>query len=582
MELKNSILEKLQVITSELIAGTDISLDSVKIGLERPQDSTHGDWSTNLAMQLASRLKRSPRQVAEEIVSKFDLNIDSTLYKVGLSSVDVAGPGFINFKFANEYFVNQLASEKSLLEQIKTTTPQRIMVEFGHPNTHKLPHIGHFYSYVAGNSIAALLEARGHDLFRVNYQGDIGPHVAKCIYGWQEKGRQIPDTLIEKVRHLQECYQFGATAYEEDPEAKEKITEINREIYKDDSAIKADWELTRQWSLDYYLQFEKRIGVDQKIHYLESALWKKGMKIVRSKIGEVFEESDGAVIFPGEKYGLHNRVFITRYNTATYECKEVGLNQQKMQDWAYDLTIIPTASEQNGYFDVVIEAISRAIPELKDKIEHIGFGMVSLSTGKMSSRSGKILSAPDLLEAIENRVAEVVANREGLNDAEKQEIVSKVSQAAVKYSFLKGNILQNMSFDLEESISFEGNSGPYLQYTYARIKSVLRQSPESKGSDLSAVELLKLLTQDSELALIKWLERFAETVVNAADSRSPHLISTYNFELSQYFNSFYRSHHINTAESADLIAARRYLAEKVANTLRTGLNLLGIEVVEKM
>jgi arginyl-tRNA synthetase len=306
------------------------------------------------------------------------------------------------------------------------------------------------------------------------------------------------------------------------------------------------------------------------------------MEIVRENIGTVFTESDGAIVYKGEQDGLHTRVFITKQNTATYECKEVGLNWQKMQDWQYDLTIIPTASEQNGYFDVVIKAIEKAVPELDNKIEHIGFGMVSLTSGKMSSRKGNILSAPELVTTVEEEVGKIVNSREGFTAEEKLRITEKVAMAAVKYAFLRSNIMQNMTFDIKESVSFEGNSGPYLQYTYARIKSVLNTPVDTSLPKNNTKSVLSALNSPSEIALIKWIERYEETVTGAADSRSPHLIANYLFELAQRFNSFYKQNSINSAETNQLIAARRQLSESVANLLAHGLGLLGIEVVEKM
>jgi arginyl-tRNA synthetase len=252
-----------------------------------------------------------------------------------------------------------------------------------------------------------------------------------------------------------------------------------------------------------------------------------------------------------------------------------------MQDWPYDLTIIPTASEQNGYFKVVIEAIGQALPELKGKIKHIGFGMVSLSTGKMSSRKGNILSAHDLLELAVKRVGEIVADREGLSPEQKHEIAETVGIGAVKYAFLKSDILQNMTFDLEESVSFEGNSGPYLQYTYARIQSVLGQG-EFASSESTAEQLTSLLTKASELAVAKKLTEFPKVLKSAAEQQSPHLVATFLFELAQAFNSFYKQESINSAETKELASVRRFLASKTAEILKSGLGLLGISTVEKM
>ncbi|MFW5702386.1 MAG: arginine--tRNA ligase [Candidatus Dojkabacteria bacterium] len=559
---------------------TGLDFDAVK--LERPADESHGEWSTNIALVLSKKLGRNPRELAEEIKTKLEQEAEADDYPEAndyLEAVEVAGPGFINFRIKKEYYLHLLERIDSKFGKgEQKEEKQRIMMEYGHPNTHKLPHIGHMFSYFVGDSLARILAFAGNDVYKVNYQGDIGPHVAKCIYGWRELGRQEPVELVAKVRHLQECYQHGAKLYEDSEQHAEKIRELNKAIYQGEPEARADWEKTRQWSLDFYLQLESRIGVKQSEHYLESQMWERGLEVVKENLGKVFEQSDGAVIFAGEKQGLHNRVFITQKGTATYETKEVALAIKKMEDWEFDLTITPTASEQNGYFKVVIKAIEQCRPELEGKLEHIGFGMVQLKgMGKMSSRTGKIVSGIDLLDMVKERMTNVVSKREGLSAEHKEEVAEKVTLGAIKYAFLRGNVMQNTQFDLEESISFEGNSGPYLQYTYARIQSVLRYKPEiPAGTDR------QMSAEAYELPILKWLDRFPETVAQAAKTRSPHLIAGFAYELAQRFNSFYREHSINSAKTPKVIAFRRELAEKTAQTIRASLVLLGIETVEQM
>ncbi len=576
-----SIKQQLEQAISAVCGDLDLDLTGANIAIDRPADPSHGDWASNVAMVLAGKLGKNPRQLAEQIVAKLNKGV-GTGQVPAIESVGVAGPGFINFKLKSAYYQEFLTSFASGPAFIPTEQLKRIMVECGDPNTHKMPHIGHLYSYIIGNSISKIMEFTGNEVCLVNYQGDVGPHVAKCIYGWIQKGRPDPEDAYERVKLLQQCYQEGARLYEEDEAVKEEVSKINKAIYDPTSEVQADWQTTRQWSLDYYLIFEKELGIDQKFHYLESQIWQKGMELVKANTRSeanpkgVFVESDGAIIFPGEDYGLHTRVFITRASTPTYECKELGLNTRKMADWPYDLTIIPTGGEQIGYFKVVIKAIEEAIPELKGKIQHIGFGMVNLSTGKMSSRTGQILSAPDLIDLVKSRVAEVVADREGLSEEQKLDITRKVALAAIKYAFLKGNVMQNMTFDLEESVSFEGNSGPYLLYTYARIQSLLKE-----GESVDTAADVSVLDAGSELAVLKKLESFRENVIAAKEKLAPHIISTYLYELAQDYNSFYKQLKINSAPDAQK-SARRLLSQQVGRILHTGLALLGIETVEKM
>lgn len=582
MHMKSQLEAAINALIAKLFPeiSPEVSQDSLPVAeLTRPQDMAFGDFATNVALQLSGKLKSPPKIIAEKLVNELSQNQE--LKKFIFS---IAGPGFINIKVPENYYIDNLLNISENYGQ-QSINSKKIVVEFGQPNTHKVPHIGHLYSYIAGSTLAKILETVGNKIIRANYQGDVGPHVAKCLYGWNKRGNLTPKEGRERAEELQLSYQLGSKLYEEDPEAKLAIDQLNRQIYQKDPSILEIWQQTRQWSLDYYQEFESYLGITQDKHYLESEVWQKGMDLVKENVGKVFELSEGAIVFPGEKYGKHTRVFITKAGNPTYEAKDLGLSYMKMQDWQYDLAIVTTASEQNDYFDVVITAIGETLPELKGKVKHIGFGMVNLSTGKMSSRTGQILSAPNLVDQVSTRFAEILKSRDSIPAAEIPELNRKLTLGAIKYAFLRGNIMQNMTFDIEESVSFEGNSGPYLQYTYARIRSVLRQivAELSGESELPNSEALSdLLTLPQERTLLRLLERLPETITGAAKNYAPHLIASYVFDIAQEYNSYYKNASINSAGSAKLIAARRLLSEKVAICIRRSLELLGIETVEQM
>lgn len=560
---KSSVAYKIQVSLAEALKSKfGLEKKPEEIHLENPKDETHGDYASNVAMMLAKDLGKNPREIAEEL----------TKCEMQNAQCEVAGPGFLNFKVNKSLWFEALdkKEEGDIVEEKK-----KIMVEMGDPNTHKLPHIGHLFSYVAGSSIANILEAMGHSIFRVYYGGDVGMHVAKALYGWIQKGKPKPEDMMERVKLLQECYQLGSALYEEE-EHKPHIQQINKDIYNPDSQIQNDWKLTRQWSLDYYEKFENMLGINLDKHYIESMVWEEGSKIVKENIGKVFEESERAIIFPGEKYGLHNRVFITQAGTPTYEAKDMGLCRIKKRDFDFDLTVIPTANEQNDYFKVLIEAINLAMPELKDKVKHIGFGMVSLSTGKMSSRSGKILSAPELVDTVIANIYERIKDREDLGEEEKRDISYKVGIGAIKYSFLKIGLTKNRAFDIEESVSAEGDSAPYIMYSYARANSVLR----SAQSEMRITQNIQL--SEDERSLLVHLGKFEETVLSAGTNFAPNVVANYLYNLAQKFNNFYNKHQILKAESEEIKQVRLMLTLATAQTLNKGLKLLGIDTVEKM
>lgn len=537
-----------------------------------PSSTDFGDYTTNVAMAIAKQVKKSPAEIAQNIVSGLKQDPE---FATKCDSITAQG-GYINITLGTGPLWNSV--EQSTVSLFSVSQPKRILVEYGQPNTHKLPHIGHLFSYIVGDSLARILDAVGNTVVKANYQGDIGPHVAKSLYGYIQLGQPKPQTLQEKVMLLQKCYQEGNLAYDSDPVAKETIDDINKKIYEKDPEITQIWQETKKWSLDFYLELETRLGIRQTYHYLESDMYEYGMKAVQENIGNVFQESKGAIVFPGEPYGLHTRVFITKKGTPTYEAKDMGLNVQKYEDWPYDLNIITTASEQNAYFQVIIKALELANPHLKGKIQHIGFGMVSLSTGKMSSRTGQIVNAVELLDATKARVQEILAEREGLSETQKNEISETVTLAAVKFAFLRQNILQNMKFDLEESVSFEGKSGPYILYSYARIMSILRsvEIPDATTKDVAE------LTDPSETQLLRWLYRYPEVIHQAAATMAPHTIAEYVYTTAQLFNTFYSQQQIKNEPNQQKQRVRKSLVQYTAQILKQGLHLLGIETVDTM
>ncbi len=524
----------------KIIAQT-AGVEEAQVHLEHPELEQHGDYSTNIALVL-----KGGRKLAEEIAEKIIYN--------RIEKVEVAGPGFINIKLDQRYLYQ---AQDSILNQM-AKNGQKIILEYGQPNTHKLPHVAHLYSYIFGEALSRILEESGSIVRRVNYQGDVGLHVAKCLWAIEKLQPAVPDNLTGKVQLLQQMYQEGSKAYDDDPSAKVRILEINKAIYSQDETIRPVWEKTRQWSVDYYQEFESRLGIKYDQSYFESQVADAGKKTVLDR-KDVFVPSQGAVVFEGP----HTRVFISAEGNPTYEAKDLALEIQKMHDWPADQLIIATASEQNGYFEVVFAALERVDPGLKGKLKHIGFGMINLKSGKMSSRTGNIVGGIELVDKV---VAEVA----GMNSDSL--VAEKVGLGAVKYAFLKKSPSQDMEFDIDSSISIEGNSGPYLQYTYARARSVMRKSEESE----SKVEAKITDFNSEELSILRWLYRYPEIVVEAAGRQAPNLLANYLYELAQRFNTFYNKHMIVGSDE------RIKLTKTVSDVLKSGLNLLGIEALEHM
>ena len=368
---------------------------------------------------------------------------------------------------------------------------------------------------------------------------------------------------------MSEAYVRGNKAYDEDEAAKQQIKELNKRIYDiqtandHDSSLAQIYWTTRQWSYDALDQFYLRIKVKFDKYYPESQTAPIGLEIVKRELGNgVFEESDGAVVFRAEKYGLHTRVFINNQGLPTYETKDVGLAILKDRDYHFDKSLIITGNEQEQYMAVVYKAIEQFAPELVEKTTHLTHGMVRLAGNvKMSSRAGNIIKATDILDA----AAEASKEVSGKDD-------ERVVLAAVKYSFLKQRIGGDIIFDPKDSVSILGNSGPYLQYAHARARSILKKASAASAENISDL-------MDSERPLALKLSRYSQVVALAAAELSPHQVCTYLYDLAQVFNRFYEQNRVIGDEREE---TRLRLVETYAGRLKDGLELLGIEAPERL
>lgn len=565
--IKNTIQQALENL--------NISAD-VEVELEHPAELAHGDYASNVAMRLASEFGDNPRSIAEKIISELEQDLPEEI-----ASVDVAGPGFINFHLSPTFFTESLqtilaeadafgaedlfASRKTIFEY----TTQNLMKEF---------HVGHLMSHVIGHAIANIYAAEGAEVKRNSYQGDVGMHIAKVVWAiQQDAGSAFPtaETPAEKARYLGQKYAAGDETFTTDEQAKTEIETINQHIYaQDDRQINELYEKACKWSRESYQDLYDRLGVKLDWQFYESETAPVGKKIVEDGLeGGIFEQNDGAVIYRGdEEAGLHTRVFINSAGIPTYETKDLGLMQLKHDAYPYDESVIFTANEQNEYFKVVLAAAAEAIPRLAEKNTHIGHGMLELADGKMSSRTGDVLSADVLLNIVKERAADKIAER--LEGEVKDATAESVAQAAIRYSILKQDAGKNVVFDTAQALSFEGNSGPYLQYTYARCRSLL-----GKAADQSiATEVTERPEEITDVERL--LYRFPEVLQRAAEHYAPHLIATYLHELARHFNTLYGNTQIVTEDAE--AGYRLALTATTAQVLENGLDLLGIDAPEEM
>lgn len=545
-------------------AAKDIAGDgTVAVEITYP-DLSFGDFATNVALKLAAKRGGKPKTLAEKIASRVKADLGDAL-----AGVEVAGPGFINLRL----------SDKAIFKEISTSadrplTKKRVVAEFSDPNPFKVLHAGHLYTSVVGDAIARLLEASGASVYRVNYGGDVGLHVAKNIWAMVKTlGGEKPEALdsVEPAKRSQwmsENYVNGNAAYEQDPAAKDEIIALNKRIYslaergESESPLARIYWTTRGWSYEDMRQFYARLKITFDRYYPESEAVSLGLSAVREQLARgVFNESDGAVIFRGEDYGLHTRVFISSQGLPTYEAKEIGLAELKERDYNPDLSLVISGNEQKQYMQVVYKALEQFAPEIVAKTRHVPHGIVRLSGGrKMSSREGSVVEAQAVLD-----VAAAAAER--LSGSADERVVT----AAVKYAFLKQAIGGDIIYDPDESVSLTGNSGPYLQYAHARARSILAKTAPKDGSEQTL--------GPGERSLAIALSRYHAELAKAATTLSPHILANYLYELSQVFNVFYEN---NRVLGSDREALRLSLTVIYADRLKDGLALLGIEAPDRL
>jgi len=394
-------------------------------------------------------------------------------------------------------------------------------------------------------------------------------HVAKTIWGYLQTEKRENLT----VHDWGKFYAAGAKAYEADEEVKTEVNEINRRVYERSSEeINKIYDLGRQASLDYFEEIYQRLGTKFDFYFFESETGKVGKKIVESGLTKgVFEKSDGAIVFRGEKFdeSLHTRVFVNSLGLPTYETKDLGLAKLKFGKYPYDLSVLVTGNEVVGYFKVMLKALDLLEPELATKARHVAHGMLRLPTGKMSSRTGDVITAVSLIEETKKKVLEKISERD-LSAKQKEEIAEKVAIGAIKFSILKQSPGRDVIFDFDKSLSLEGDSGPYLQYAYTRAKSVLTKADKDDYN----FEQSEVVT-DVE----KTLQYFPEVVERAYQELAPQYITTYLVILASAFNSYYAQNKIIGSKNE---AYRLALTKAVAQVLKSGLTLLGIPALEKI
>jgi len=543
-----------------------LGIDSVT--LVHPKDLKNGDytWVAN--------------EISESDIEKLEKNKIPEVEKI-----EFIKPRFVNFHLSPKFFgdsIGEINDNKEEFGGSNLLNGEKTIIEYTVTNVLKPMHIGHLMGNVLGESLSRILEWNGAEIKRNNYQGDSGLHIAKAVWGIQKSGGIIEGELSKKVDYIGKAYALGSNQYEDDANSQEEIKEVNKKIFeKSDKDLNKIYEWGREVSLAHFEELYKKLGTKFDYYFFESEVTEDALKIVKEFVSKgVFEESEGAIVFKGEKYDprLHTRVFVSSQDIPMYEAKDIAHAIRKYKTYAFDKSIIITANEQDEYFKVVLRAMQEVNPEIAAKTKHLSHGILKLSTGKMSSREGNVITGESLIEDVEDLVREKIKDRE-FSDNEKEEVAEVVAIGAIKYSILRQATGGDIIFDFDKSLSFEGDSGPYLQYTYVRAKSVLEKAKISQGDTFKNVpKVSPWETTEVE----KLLYRFPEVVERAGREYAPHHIVTYLTELASTFNSFYGNEKIIDESDQAASVYKLSLTLAVSHILKNGLYLLGIKVPERM
>lgn len=558
------------------IAKLGFSADTISVSV--PKEAGRGDCMTSVALALAKATPATPApEIAQSIVTEMEKNKPAFVDRI-----EVAGPGFINFYFTKEYFRDTVSEILSRNEKWGTNDlhkGEKILVEHSSPNLFKPFHIGHVMNNAIGESITRLARFSGATVTSIAYPSDVSLGVGKAVYvlvhdGGIEKLDSYADPL-EALSYMGDCYVRGTKLFEEDEAAAKEIRMITSELYekKSDSLAYQVYEKAKNINLEYFKTITSSLGSTFDDFIYESEAGTEGAKIVRDNTPAIFKESEGAFIYEGEQDGLHTRVFINKDGYPTYEAKDIGLLSLKFKKYAPDLSIFITDHEQQDYFKVVIAAAGKINKEWQEKTVHRTHGRMAFKGQKMSSRLGGVPLAQTVVDTLLEEVSE---RAKRLEKGEEASTIHAIAIASLKFVILRAMAGKNINFDPETSLSFEGDSGPYLQYTAVRASSISEKA-EKENIVLSTELPESWNTSELERMLIQ----FPGIVERSEREWAPHHIVNYLLSLGQTFNSWYAVTKIVDKDDTSS-TYKLALTEAFRITMKNGLYLLGIETPERM
>ncbi|MBD3155752.1 MAG: arginine--tRNA ligase [Candidatus Aenigmarchaeota archaeon] len=586
-----SLLRKAELLKNENIIET----------LETPPDTEMGDMATSISFSLASKLGKPPTQISEEIIADLTLSKNSFISKIETKGGYINF--FLNYQKLSEKLLKKILEQGEIYGSSDYVGNQEVLIEYSAPNPNKPMHIGHTRNNFIGMSINNILSFNGYKTHPVNEINDRGIHICKSLWGYLQFGKKtgsegiknwrklleewyedqskwtIPKDVGKKPDHfVMDYYVKAANMIAEDKEYDRQNREVLQEWEKGNKKVRDLWKKMNNWAYQGWDETYKRQGCEFEKYYYESNLYKRGKEIVLENIdGNLFFKSDkGTVVANLERYNLPGLVFIRSDGTTLYQTNDLALTEKKVQDYPNSKLIWVVGGEHKLYFKQLFQVFDNLGIVKKDECYHLGYGLISLPEGKMSSRKGKVILADDLMDEVHEMVKKEVEERNPeLNENEKRDISEKIALGALKYGMLRIDAFKNIVFDPKEIIKFEGNTGPYLQYAHVRANKILKKVNGFKNR----YQPEKL--EKEEKLLIGKLLGFPEVVEKAAKEYKPNLVANYGYELAEAFNSFYHSCPVIQSED-ETKEFRLTLVKAFKITLKNCLTLLGIDTPEIM
>jgi len=567
-----NILDKIkQDLEKDLKKVNLLKQENIQETLRKPPQPSFGDLSTGICFKLAKKLKKSPNQIAGDILKKIKLS-----KKIPIKKIEVKN-GYINFFFDYEKLTE--LTLKTILKQKENygseKKKEKIMVEFSQPNTNKPMHIGHARNTFLGDSLSKILDFDGYKIIRANYQGDTGLHIAKVILMYKMFGKnKKPD--IKPDHFVGNLYSRFEKEVNKNPELKDEAKKILRKCEEEDKEIIKTWKKLREWSLKGLNETYRRLKIKFDVDFFESEFEKAGKeyvkKLLKKKIAHKLK--DGAIVADLEKHGLPSTIILRADGTALYYTKDLALGIKKFEEYNIDKSIYVVGSEQKMYLKQIFKMLELLGYKKAKQCYHLPYGLVMLPEGKMSARKGNVVLLDNLLNELKHLAyKKVEKNNPKLSVREKNIISEKIAIGALKYALVKISPERNILFNKKEVIKLEGNTGPYLQYSNVRMNSILKKAKKWKQE----FENKNLTKQEKKL--INKLIEFPTIVEKASNDYRPHYICNYIYDLSTIFNEFYHTCPVIKSKQKNF---RLTLTKATGIVIENGLNLLGIEVPKKM